>query len=82
MSWIVILLIWVAAPFAELGIIIGLCASNGRYKREIQELKNNRRRPVMPYGPEAEMPGMGAEPGGRQQVSGIEQEESRGRTHG
>lgn len=72
MSWIVILLLWAAAPFAELGIIIGLCASNGRYKREIQELKDNRRRSVMPYGPEAGMPGMGAEPGGRQQVSGIE----------
>lgn len=33
-----VLLIWVAAPFAEMGIIIYLAISNDRYKKRIKEL--------------------------------------------
>ena len=47
MSWIMVLLIWVLAPFAELGIIVGLCMSNSRYKRQIQELRRQERQQVM-----------------------------------
>lgn len=35
---IAVIIIWVIAPFAELGIILGLTASNSRYKKRIQEL--------------------------------------------
>lgn len=38
MNWIIIVLVWLIAPFAELGIIIGLCVKNDRYKRQIAEL--------------------------------------------
>lgn len=57
MSWVMILLVWVFAPFVELGIIVGLCVSNSRYKRQIQELERMRRPPVM-FGrpPEAAKP--------------------------
>ena len=33
-----ILLIWLVAPFAEAGVIIGLAIANGRHKKRIQEL--------------------------------------------
>ena len=33
-----ILLIWLVAPFAEAGVIIGLAVTNGRHKKRIQEL--------------------------------------------
>ena len=44
MGWILILLIWLVAPFAQLGIIIGLLVSNDKYKKRIQELERSRLR--------------------------------------
>ena len=38
MEIIMILLIWLVAPFAEAGVIIGLAIANGRHKKRIQEL--------------------------------------------
>ena len=36
MEIIMILLIWLVAPFAEAGVIIGLAIANGRHKKRIQ----------------------------------------------
>ncbi len=44
MAWIMILLVWLVAPFAELGVIIGLLVSNQEYKKRIQELERGRLR--------------------------------------
>ena len=38
MEIIMILLIWLVAPFAEAGVIIGLAIANGRHNQRIQEL--------------------------------------------
>jgi len=35
MEIIMILLIWLVAPFAEAGVIIGLAIANGRHKKSI-----------------------------------------------
>ncbi len=46
MEWLLILFIWLIAPFAELGIIIWLAVENNRYKDRIRELTLNRRQPA------------------------------------
>ncbi len=44
MGWIIVLSIWLAAPFAELGIIVGLLISNDRYKKRVSQLEGEKRR--------------------------------------
>ena len=39
MGWILILFIWLVAPFAQLGIIIYLLVLTDKYKKQIRELE-------------------------------------------
>lgn len=57
MTWIVILLVWLVAPFAELGVIIGLLVSNQEYKKRIQDLERGslRSRALFPMPPDRTM---------------------------
>lgn len=42
MMWIMIVFIWLVAPFAELAVIIGLAVSNDKKKTRIQELEREK----------------------------------------
>ncbi|MCI9147340.1 MAG: hypothetical protein HFG73_03595 [Hungatella sp.] len=44
MGWLLILFIWLIAPFAQLGIIIALLVSNDRYKKRIRQLESGQLR--------------------------------------
>ena len=61
MEIIMILLIWLVAPFAEAGVIIGLAIANGRHKKRIQELTCQLERQRL-YGFEREKPRAGEMP--------------------
>lgn len=42
MTWIMIVFVWLVAPFAELAVIIGLAVSNDKKKTRIQELEREK----------------------------------------
>lgn len=50
MGWIMVLIIWLAAPFAELGIIAALLASNERYKKRVRQLEGEKLRHMAALG--------------------------------
>lgn len=76
MSWIMILFIWLVAPFAELGIIIWLLIVNDRYKGQIQDLE----RAGMRYGSSmtGRIHGVRSQEGERTEPAGLETARNQG----
>ena len=58
MGWILILFIWLVAPFAQLGIIIYLLVLTDKYKKQIRELERGALR-ARAFVPLADAPGTG-----------------------